>query len=105
MAKKTRLTESSIRAILAERAGGASVADLVKKHGISSATFYNWKAKFGDGASGAKKRGRSDKAAASAPSVPAANASGILAENAQLKTMIVDLMLKVEDLKAQLARR
>lgn len=105
MAKKTRLTESAIRAILAEQAGGASVGDLVKKHGISSATFYNWKAKFGGGVSGAKKRGRPAKAAASASSAPAASASGVAAENARLKAMIVDLMLKAEDLKAQLAGR
>ncbi|ARQ60838.1 IS3 family insertion sequence transposase protein (plasmid) [Rhizobium sp. Kim5] len=36
-----------IIAVLKEQEAGAKVADLCRKHGISEATFYNWKAKYG----------------------------------------------------------
>ena len=45
--KKARFTEEQIIGILREQEAGAKVADLTRKHSISDATFYNWKAKFG----------------------------------------------------------
>ncbi|MQW60967.1 transposase, partial [Sinorhizobium meliloti] len=45
--KKQRFTEEQIIAVLKEQEVGVKVADLCRKHGISEATFYNWKAKYG----------------------------------------------------------
>lgn len=45
--KKTRFTESQIMAILKEADAGMKVADLCRKRGISDATYYNWKSKYG----------------------------------------------------------
>ena len=45
--KRKRFTEEQIIAVLKEHEAGAKTADLCRKHGISDATFYNWKAKFG----------------------------------------------------------
>jgi putative transposase len=45
--KKTRFTESQIVAILKCADAGLKVKDLCRKHGISEATYYNWKSKYG----------------------------------------------------------
>jgi putative transposase len=45
--KKTRFTETQIVAILKEADAGMLVKDLCRKHGISDATYYNWKSKYG----------------------------------------------------------
>ena len=45
--KRSRFTEEQIIGILREQDAGAKTADLCRRHGISSATFYAWKAKFG----------------------------------------------------------
>jgi len=44
--KKSRFTETQIVKILNEYEGGMSVKDLCREHGISNATFYNWKKKY-----------------------------------------------------------
>ncbi|MHC2393671.1 transposase-like protein [Bradyrhizobium liaoningense] len=45
--KRARFTEEQIIAVLKEHEAGAKTADLARKHGVSEATIYNWKAKFG----------------------------------------------------------
>ena len=45
--KKARFTEEQIISILREHEAGAATADVCRKPGISSATFYKWKAKYG----------------------------------------------------------
>jgi len=45
--KKTRFTESQIIKILREQDQGKVVNDICRDHGISQATFYNWKSKYG----------------------------------------------------------
>jgi putative transposase len=45
--KRSRFTEDQIIAVLKEYEAGAKPADLARKHGISEATLYNWKAKYG----------------------------------------------------------
>jgi putative transposase len=45
--KPSRFSEEQIIAILREQEAGAKTADVCRKHGVSSATFYKWKAKFG----------------------------------------------------------
>jgi putative transposase len=45
--RKSRFTEEKIFAVLTEQERGTGTAEVCRKHGISPATFYKWKAKFG----------------------------------------------------------
>ena len=45
--KRIRFTEEQIISVLREHDAGAKASDLARKHGISEATLYNWKAKYG----------------------------------------------------------
>lgn len=45
--RKSRYSDSQILAILKQNEQGVSVADLCREHGMSSAMFYKWRAKFG----------------------------------------------------------
>ena len=45
--KRSRFSGKQVIAILKQHEGGVSTADVCREHGISSATFYKWKAKFG----------------------------------------------------------
>jgi putative transposase len=45
--KRSRFTEEQIVAILREQEAGLATAELCRKHGVSSATFYKWKARYG----------------------------------------------------------
>jgi putative transposase len=44
--KKSRFTESQIVAILKEGEAGVAVGDVARKHGISKATYFNWRSKY-----------------------------------------------------------
>ena len=46
--KTSRFTDSQIIAILKQAEGGSPVPELCREHGISNATFYKWRTKFGD---------------------------------------------------------
>jgi len=45
--KKARFTETQIVSILKEADAGVLIKDICRKHGISDATYYNWKSKYG----------------------------------------------------------
>jgi putative transposase len=45
--KRSRFTEEQVIAILKEQEAGAKTTEVCRRHGISDATFYNWKAKYG----------------------------------------------------------
>jgi putative transposase len=45
--KRSRFTEEQIIAVLREQETGAKTVDVCRKHGVSEATFYKWKAKYG----------------------------------------------------------
>ena len=66
--KRSKFTEEQVIAILREQKAGAKTADVCRRHGIRSATFYAWKAKYGGmrGEAAAGARGREREAEASA---------------------------------------
>jgi putative transposase len=86
--KRSRFTEEQIIAILREQEAGAVTAELCRRHGISQATFYNWKAKFGGMDVSEAKRLRS-----------------LEDENARLKRLLADAMLDNVALKDLLSKK
>jgi putative transposase len=80
--KKSKFTESQIVAILKQQEAGLSINDLCREHGISQATFFNWKKKFSGMDSGTLKRLKE-----------------LEAENARLKRMYADVSLQRDALK------
>ena len=81
--KKSRYSEEQIIGILKQHEGGVKMADLCREHGISAATFYGWKSKFGgmDVSEAGRLRQMED-------------------ENRRLKQLVADLSLDKEMLKA-----
>lgn len=80
--KQNRFTESQIVSILKQQEAGAKVMDICREQGISDATFYNWKAKYGGMAPSQLKRLKE-----------------LEEENARLKRMYADLSLVHHALK------
>jgi putative transposase len=86
--KRKRFTEEQIIGILKEAEAGAVVLDLRRRHGMSSATFYAWKAKYGGLEVSEAKRLRT-----------------LEDENARLKRLLADAMLDNAGLKDLLAKK
>ncbi len=80
--KKSRFTEEQVLAILKEQDGGAKVADICRKHGITDATFHNWKNKYSGMSSQELSRLRT-----------------LEQENSRLKRAVADLTLDNQILK------
>ena len=96
--KRIRFSEDQIVGILKEHEAGVSVADLCRKHGVSDASIYKWKAKFGGMEVSEAKRLRSLEDVAT-------NSGGVCAVNAKLKRMLAEAMLDNVALKDLLGRK
>jgi putative transposase len=86
--RKSRFTESQIVAILKEGEAGLPVAEILRKHGISRPTYFNWKSKYG-GASVTELRRLKE----------------LELENAKLKRMYAELALENAAIKDVLGRK
>lgn len=86
--KTSRFTDSQIIAILKQAEGGAPVPELCREHGMSTATFYKWRSKFGgmDASLMARMKELED-------------------ENRRLKKMYVEERLKAEIVAEALAKK
>ena len=86
--KRKRFTEEQIIGIVKEHGLGAKATDLCRKHGISEATFYNWKSRYGGMEVSEAKR-----------------LKALEAENTKLKKLLADAMLDNADLKDLLSKK
>ncbi|EXR50637.1 transposase family protein [Acinetobacter baumannii 1391434] len=86
--KKSRFTESQIISILKEADAGMKVDDICRKHGISNATYYVWKSKYGGMEASDVKRMRE-----------------LEEENAKLKKMFAELSLENHAMKELFAKK
>ena len=86
--RRSRFTEEQIIAILKEHEAGVAVSDLCRKHGVSDASIYKWKARFGGmDVSEAKRLKQLED------------------ENAKLKKLLAEQMLDVAALRELLAKK
>lgn len=85
--KKSRFSEEQIIAMIKEQEGGVPTAEVCRKHGISTASFYKYKSKFGGlDVSDAKKL------------------KALEAENAKLKKLLAEQIMDVSTLKEMLGK-
>lgn len=85
---KKRLSEAQIIEILREHESGIKLTDLCRKHGISAATFYNWKSKYGGMTVSEVQR-----------------LKALEAENRRLKQLVADLSLDKSILQETLSKK
>ena len=86
--KRSRFTDEQVIAILREQEAGGTTADVCRRHGISTATFYAWKAKYGGLEVSEARR-----------------LKGLEDENGRLKRLLADAMLDNAGLKELLAKK
>ena len=86
--RKSKFSESQIAAVLKEVESGVAVADVARKHGISSGTFYQWRSRYGGMSVSDMQRLRE-----------------LEQENARLKRMYADLSLDHPLIKEVLAKK
>ena len=86
--KRLRFTEEQIIGLLREQEAGVKTADVCRKHGVSEATFYKWKAKYGGLEVSEAKRLRT-----------------LEDENGRLKRMLAEAMLDNAALKDLLGKK
>lgn len=86
--KRSRFSEGQIIGVLKEHEVGASAADLARKHGVSQATLYNWKAKYGGMDVSEAKR-----------------LKALEDENAKLKKLLAESMLDAAALRELLSKK
>jgi putative transposase len=86
--KRSRFTEEQIVSILREQEVGMATAELCRKHGVSSATFYKWKARYGGLDVSEAKR-----------------LKALEDENTRLKRLLADAMLDNAGLKELIAKK
>jgi putative transposase len=87
MMRRSRFSEEQIIGVLKEHQAGAAVGDLCRKHGISDATFYTWRSKYGGMEVSEAKR-----------------LKALEDENAKLKKLLAESMLDVSTLRELLAK-
>lgn len=85
--KRSRFTEEQIIGVLKKHHVGLSAAELCRKHGISDATFYNWRAKYGGMEVSEAKRLKQ-----------------LEDENAKLKRLLAEQMMDVATLREMLGK-
>jgi putative transposase len=85
--KRSRFTEEQIISVLKEHQAGLSATELCRKHGISDATFYNWRSKYGGMEISEAKRLKQ-----------------LEDENAKLKRLLAEQMMDVATLREMLGK-
>ena len=85
--KRSRFTEEQIIGVLKEHQAGLSAAELCRKHGISDATFYNWRSKYGGMEVSEAKRLKQ-----------------LEEENGKLKKLLAESMMDVSTLREMLGK-
>ena len=85
--RKSRFTEEQIIKALKEHAAGLSVSDVCRKHGVSDATFYKWRSRYG-GMEGSDAR----------------RLKALEEENRRLKKLLAETMLDASTLKEMLTK-
>ena len=88
--KRMTISEEQIIGVLKEAEAGAKTADLARRHGVSEATIYNWKSKYGGLEASEARRLKALESES---------------ENAKLKRLLADAMLDEAALKDLLAKK